>query len=130
MSLPLDQLALLMVAAVVGVPLMGVLHELAHVLALWPVADRIVIDPGQQVVRAEVADDPWRQRIADVAGVAPVAIGVVSVLALLAAGVALPPPTSATGLFAWGLWIAFSVTGGVSDYLPAVSRERGARADD
>jgi len=117
-------------AAVVGVPLMGVLHELAHVLALWPVADRIVINPRGQVVRAEVPDDRWRQRVADVAGVAPVAIGVMVVLALLAAGVALPPPTSVTGLFAWGLWIAFAVTGGVSDYLPSVSRERGASADD
>lgn len=125
-----DTLAL-MVLAVVGVPLAAVLHELTHVAVVWPVAEGIAIDPDSQAVEAEVRDDQLGRLVADLAGVAPVVVGVLVVLASTYAGAPWPAPwDSATGLALWGVWVVYTAAGGLSDYLPSVSRARASSTDD
>jgi len=125
-----DTLAL-MLLAVVGVPLAAVLHELTHVAAVWPVAQRIEIDPASQAVAAEIPDSRLAQTVADVAGFAPAIIGTLVVIVSTHAGAIWPAPwESATGLALWGVWVVYTAAGGLSDYVPSVSRTRGQTADD
>jgi len=125
-----DTLAL-MLLAVVGVPLAAVLHELTHVAAVWPVAEHIEIDPGSQAVAAEIPDTRLAQTVADVAGFAPAILGTLVVIASTHAGAPWPAPwDSATGLALWGVWVVYTAAGGLSDYVPSVSRSRAQPADD
>jgi len=125
-----DTLAL-MLLAVVGVPLAAVLHELTHVAAVWPVAEHIEIDPGSQAVAAEIPDTQLAQTVANAAGFAPAIIGTLVVIVSTHAGAIWPAPwDSATGLALWGVWVVYTAAGGLSDYVPQVSRRRAQTTDD
>lgn len=123
-ALPLEELAVVMVLAVVGVPLMGILHEATHVLFIWPVAAKVEYHYPEHYVEALVPETPWRQRWASVAGVAPLIVGCFVAVYLVAIGQPLRSPWDPWGMLQWGLWVAYTVTGGWSDYMPSVSRER------
>jgi hypothetical protein len=121
----------LVVLAVVGVPLAAVLHELTHVAVVWPVAEHIEIDPTTQAVAAEIPDTRLAQTVADVAGFAPAIIGTLVVIGSTHAGAPWPAPwDSATGLALWGVWTVYTAAGGLSDYVPSISRQRAQPADD
>jgi hypothetical protein len=124
--LPPDQLAIIMTAVVVGVPLAAIAHELTHVAVIWPVAEDVEVRVRQLVVLASIEETPGRQRVARLAGLAPLIVGVIVAVGLVAAGRPLAEPWTPQGLAEWGIWICYSVTGGKSDYLPSVSRERGS----
>jgi|APHM01.1.fsa_nt_gi hypothetical protein len=114
--------------AVVGVPLAAVLHELTHIVVIWPVAEHIEIDPSGQAVAAEIPDTHLGQTVADVTGFAPAIIGTLVVLGFTHAGAPWPAPwDSPTGIMLWGVWVVYSAAGGLSDYVPSISRTR-ARA--
>ncbi|MEF8939621.1 MAG: hypothetical protein V5A22_07220 [Salinivenus sp.] len=125
---------LLMLAAVVGVPLAAIAHELTHVAFLWPVAEEIRLNPTEQYVEADIHTEGWRGHWADLAGLSPVIVGTLVAVALLTVGHPIPPLTTTEGLLGWGVWVAYSITGGLSDYIPSVSREKatapGAGVDD
>jgi hypothetical protein len=129
-ALPPAELAVVMVVALVGVPLMAILHELTHVLFIWPVADSVDIRWREMFVRARVPDTPWHQRWASLSGLAPLIVGVFVAVYLAWLGTPLQPPTTVEGILQWGLWMSYTIFGGVSDYLPSVSRDRGARTAD
>jgi len=121
----------LVVLALVGVPLAAVAHELTHVAVVWPVAEHIEIDPTTQAVAAEIPDTRLAQTVADVAGFAPAILGTLVVIASTHAGAPWPAPwDSATGLALWGVWVVYTAAGGLSDYVPSVSRSRAQPADD
>jgi len=123
-SLPPLGLAAVMLAALVGVPLAAVAHELTHVLFLLPVAEDIRVDWRQMVVGASIPTTTLVQRWARVAGMGPVIVGVLVAVGLVAAGQPLADPRTPTGLCQWGIWMSYSITGGASDYLPSVSRQK------
>lgn len=128
-ALPLEELAVVMVLAVVGVPLAGILHELTHVLFVWPVAASVDLHVDGWHVEALVPETPWRQRWASLAGVAPLIVGCFVAVYLFHIGEPLRPPTEPWGILQWGLWLMYTVTGGLSDYVPEVSRSRSALTD-
>lgn len=115
-----------MAAAIVGVPLAAVLHELTHVIVLLPVAEDIKVNWREMFVAASVPETPFVKRWALIAGVAPVIIGVMVAIGLSVAGRPLAEPWTPLGLAQWGVWMAYTVTGGASDYLPSLSRARAA----
>jgi hypothetical protein len=115
--------------AVVGVPLAAVLHEITHVAVIWPVAERIEIDPTGQAVAADIPETRFAETVANVAGFAPAIIGTLVVIASTHAGAPWPAPwDSSTGLMLWGVWVVYTAAGGLSDYLPSVSRSRAQAA--
>jgi len=121
----------LMLVAALGVPLAATAHELTHVAVVWPVAHHIEIDPSSQTVTVDVHDTRPARAVANVAGYAPVIIGTLGAIASAHAGMPWPAPwTSPRGLALWGVWVAYAVSGGLSDYLPSVSRGRAQLADD
>jgi hypothetical protein len=88
------------------------------------VAIEVEYEWPQQFVEARVPDTPWRQRWASIAGVAPLITGVFVLLYLVETG---NPPAdffSVEGLVQWGLWVSYSITGGISDYLPSAQKDK------
>lgn len=122
-ALPPGQLAVMLVVALIGVPVAGILHEATHALWVWPVASSVRYDWRQQYIEAEVPRTAWRQRWADLAGWAPLMVGCFTAVYLAHIGQPLHGPWTVRGLLEWGLWIAYTVTGGVSDYMPEISRD-------
>jgi len=121
----------LVVLSLVGVPLAAVAHELTHVAVVWPVAEHIEIDPSSQAVAVDIPDTRVATTVADVAGYAPAIVGTLVIIASTHAGAPWPAPwDSATGLALWGIWVVYTAAGGLSDYLPSVSRSRATPADD
>lgn len=123
-ELTLAEIAVVMVWALVGVPAAGLLHEFCHVLFVWPVATEVEFDWREQYVIADVPRTRFAQRWADAAGLAPAIVGVLAAIYLLEVGSPLQSPASPLGLVQWVIWGVFSIGGGLSDYIPSLSRSR------
>jgi len=134
---PLTEVLLFVLIVIIGGPLAGYLHELTHVAVVTPVADdvRLVREKGFSTadvlngrafhVVFDIDESVKRNRVvARLAGLAPLCVG--SVFWLLGAHTAvIPGPFSswpAGGL--WSCMAVYTLTGGLSDYLPTVSRAR------
>ena len=107
------ELALVPVAIVIGV----VLHELVHYVAVWPMAEDVRLvrpRPTKLAVEYDYYDQDWRHRWGDVAGLAPLLIGL-SVMLVGWATVGLPEfAPENTAVFVG--WLVFTV-GGPGDFL-------------
>jgi len=118
-----------MAAVVIGVPLAAILHELTHVVMLLPVAEDVSVNWREMYVVASIPETAFVKRWARLAGLAPVIIGVLVAIGLVAAGMPLAEPWTPLGMAEWGVWMAYAIFGGASDYLPRLSRERGRGTD-
>jgi hypothetical protein len=119
-----------LILVVIGVPMAAVLHELTHTVAIWPAAQDIEIHWRQLVVVASIDEESWQYHVARLAGLAPLIIGVIIAVALFGIGRPLAEPWTPQGFAEWGIWICYTITGGVSDYLPSVSRQKAQQITD
>lgn len=102
-------------------------HELTHYVAMWPVAERVDLHVedwtlSEMRVESQIRNEPWRHRWADLAGVAPMLIGVSVLVIWSQRGY---PGTDMIGLGAWNMLLWYGFLGGLSDY----SRGESVQAD-
>jgi hypothetical protein len=105
-------------------------HELTHAVVMLPVAERVrlvresdwALLRGDFDVESEILNQRWRHRWADMAGVAPLAIGLIVILVATITN-RLPSTSSIIGLGLWNGWLWYTLLGGLSDYSPTRSRQ-------
>ena len=106
---------LLIIPAILG----GVvLHELVHYLAVWPMAEdvRLLLErgPTRLAVEYDYLDEDWRHRWGDVAAIAPLLIGLTTMIATWLT-IGLPAFDAKNGWMFAG-WLVFTV-GGPADFV-------------
>jgi len=102
-------------------------HELTHAVAMWPISERVRVRVdsiwmADLRVESTLRDEPWRQRWADVAGIAPLLVALCVLAGWLVTGTW--PDTSTLGLGAWNALLWFGFLGGAADYSRAHSLAR------
>jgi len=105
-------------------------HELTHAVVMLPVAERVrlvresdwALLRGDFDVESDILNERWRHRWADMAGIAPLAIGLIVIFVATIFN-DLPSTSSIIGLGIWNGWLWYTLLGGLSDYSPTRSRQ-------
>jgi len=116
------------VVALLAIPAALIAHELAHLVMMYPVAERIHVqtDSWQAALVGDMSiistHEPgvWRDRWADAAGFAPIIFGTLLVAGMWAGGV-LPGVGNTLELGFWNAWAWMVLVGSITDYSRAAS---------